>query len=63
MLYAPIVRMQLLPSGNQTWLAGRYTIYFGDFRIETPMKQMDFQLPRLITGVYIIWDAYIMFNN
>ena len=38
-----------VPSGHQTWLAGRYTILFGDFPIETPMKLVDVQLPRLIT--------------
>ena len=27
------------PSGNQTWLAERYTIYYGDFPIQTPMKR------------------------
>ena len=39
----------MLPSGNQTWLAGKYTIKFGDFPIEPPMKRVDFQLPRLMT--------------
>ena len=28
---------------HQTWQAGKYTIYFGDFPIETLMKLVDFQ--------------------
>ena len=36
-----------IPSGNQTWLAGKYTTYYGGFPIETPFK-VNFQLPRLM---------------
>ena len=28
-----------LPSGNQTWLAGKYTIYYADFPIESPISR------------------------
>ena len=31
-----------LPSGNQTWLAGKYTIQFGDVPLETSMNRVDF---------------------
>ena len=37
-----------LPSGNQTWGAGRYTTLVGAFHIDTPKKLVDVQLPRLI---------------
>ena len=28
-----------IPSGDQTWRAGKYTIVFGDFPIEPPMNR------------------------
>ena len=51
--------MFYVPSGNQTWLAGKWTIEIGDFPIETSISSGFPSLPRLITGGYCTKDIKI----
>ena len=44
-----------IPSGNQRWLAGKWTIEIGDVPIALlkPPSRVDFPLRRLIPGGYL----------
>ena len=46
-------RMKLLPSSNQTWLVGKWTIQISDFPIYKLPFRVDFLLPCLITRGYV----------